>query len=64
MSASWDCSLNLHNLKDPSSTPIRIALPGKPQALSSSPSKVVVAMAGRVINIYDLNAIADLFASV
>ncbi|KAK7397959.1 mitotic spindle checkpoint protein Bub3 [Neonectria punicea] len=63
VSASWDCSLNLHNLKDPSSTPIRVALPGKPHALAASPTKVVVAMTGRVINIYDLNTIAELFAS-
>lgn len=63
VSASWDCSLNLHNLKDPSSAPIRVALPGKPHALSASPSKVVVAMTGRIINIYDFNAMKDLFAS-
>lgn len=63
VSASWDCSLNLHNLKDPSSSPIRIPLPGKPHALSASPTKIVVAMTGRVINIYDLNAISALFSS-
>jgi cell cycle arrest protein BUB3 len=63
VSASWDCSLNLHNLKDPSSTPIKIPLPGKPHALSSSPTKVVVAMTGRIINIYDFDAIAALFAA-
>ena len=63
VSASWDCSLNLHNLKDASQSFKRIALPGKPQALSISPSKVVVAMTGRVINIYDLEAIVKLFAS-
>jgi cell cycle arrest protein BUB3 len=63
VSASWDCSLNLHNLKDPSSSPIRIALPGKPHALATSPSKVVVAMTGRVINIYDFGAIAELFST-
>ena len=63
VSASWDCSLNIHNLKQPSSTPISLILPGKPQALSASPTKVVVAMNGRIINIYDLNTIADVFAS-
>lgn len=63
MSASWDSSLNIHNLKDPSSTPISIALPGKPQAMSASPSKVVVAMAGRIINIYDLDTMAELFVT-
>ncbi|KAK5987920.1 Mitotic checkpoint protein BUB3.1 [Cladobotryum mycophilum] len=63
VSASWDCSLNLHNLNDPSSSPIRIPLPGKPHALAGSPTKVVVAMTGRVINIYDINAITSLFTS-
>ncbi|RKL15755.1 hypothetical protein BFJ68_g5522 [Fusarium oxysporum] len=63
VSASWDCSLNLHNLSDPSSTPIRVSLPGKPHALAASPTKIVVAMAGRVINIYDLKTIVDLFAT-
>ncbi|CEJ88021.1 Putative Mitotic checkpoint protein BUB3 [[Torrubiella] hemipterigena] len=63
VSASWDCSLNLHNLRDPSSTPIRIPLPAKPQAVSMSPSKVVVAMTGRIINIYDLDSITKLFAT-
>ncbi|KAF7560535.1 hypothetical protein G7046_g3624 [Stylonectria norvegica] len=63
ISASWDCSLNLHNLKDPSSTPIRVPLPGKPHALSTSPSKIVVAMTGRIINIYDFDTIVGLFSS-
>ncbi|POR31450.1 Mitotic checkpoint protein BUB3.2 [Tolypocladium paradoxum] len=63
VSASWDCSLNIHNLKDPSSEAIKIPLPGKPHALAASPSKVVVAMTGRIINIYDLNAMTELFAS-
>ncbi|KFA65190.1 hypothetical protein S40285_01510 [Stachybotrys chlorohalonatus IBT 40285] len=61
VSASWDCSLNLHNLKDPSSSFIRIPLPQKPHALAASPSKVVVAMTGRIINIYDFNSIVELF---
>lgn len=63
VSASWDCSLNLHNTRDPSSQPIRISLPGKPHALASSPSKIVVAMTGRIINIYDITAIAELFTT-
>ncbi|KAL6862810.1 mitotic spindle checkpoint protein Bub3 [Amphichorda felina] len=56
-------SLNLHNIRDPSSSPIRIALPGKPHALAASPSKVVVAMTGRIINIYDLKDIQALFST-
>jgi cell cycle arrest protein BUB3 len=63
VSASWDCSLNIHNLKDSASSPITISLPGKPQAVAASKSKVVVAMAGRIINIYDLDAMVELFTS-
>ncbi|KND88729.1 Mitotic checkpoint protein BUB3.2 [Tolypocladium ophioglossoides CBS 100239] len=63
VSASWDCSLNIHNLKDPSSETIKISLPGKPHAVAASPSKVVVAMTGRIINIYDLDTMKEMFAS-
>ncbi|EQL00725.1 mitotic checkpoint protein BUB3 [Ophiocordyceps sinensis CO18] len=63
ISASWDCSLHIHNLKDPSSQPIKITLSEKPHALAASPSKVVVAMTGRAISIYDLNTVADMFKS-
>ena len=35
-------------MNDPSSTPIRVSLPGKPHALAASPTKIVVAMAGGV----------------
>lgn len=63
VSASWDCSLHIHNLKDPSSDPIKIALSEKPHALAASPSKVVVAMAGRAISIYDLDTMVAMFAS-
>lgn len=61
MSASWDGTLNIHNIGDPASSPITITLPGKPQAISASPTKVVVAMAGRIINIYDLGDMKELF---
>ncbi|KYK59210.1 hypothetical protein DCS_00340 [Drechmeria coniospora] len=63
VSASWDCTLHICNMKDDSSEPIKIALPGKPHSLAASPTKVVVAMTGRIINIYDFNTISDLFAS-
>ncbi|PFH60844.1 hypothetical protein XA68_10251 [Ophiocordyceps unilateralis] len=63
VSASWDCTLHIHNLKDPTSEAIKVALPGKPHALAVSPSKVVVAMTGRIINIYDLDATAALFTT-
>ncbi|CAH0015326.1 unnamed protein product [Clonostachys rhizophaga] len=63
VSAAWDSTLHIHNIRDPSSSPIRVALPGKPHALAISPSKVVVAMTGRIINIYDLNAMRDLLST-
>jgi cell cycle arrest protein BUB3 len=50
-------------MKDPSSAPISVQLPGKPHALSASPSKVVVAMTARLVHIYDLNTISELFTS-
>lgn len=61
ISASWDCTLHIHNLTDSTMEAIELALPGKPQALAASPSKVVVAMTGRIINIYDLDAMAAMF---
>ncbi|KAG5927667.1 hypothetical protein E4U42_001949 [Claviceps africana] len=63
VSASWDSTISLHNLSSPTSAPIRISLPAKPHAVSASPTKVVVAMTGRIIHIYDLESIAQLFAS-
>ncbi|KJZ79225.1 hypothetical protein HIM_01376 [Hirsutella minnesotensis 3608] len=62
VSASWDCSLHIHNLKDHSNKFVKISLPGKPHAMSASPSKVVVAMTGRIINIYDFNAMEHMLA--
>ncbi|PHH92277.1 hypothetical protein CDD83_8091 [Cordyceps sp. RAO-2017] len=62
VSASWDCSLHIHNLKDGSGEPVKVPLPGKPHALAAGPSKVVVAMTGRMIHIYDLAAMVDMFA--
>ncbi|KHN97060.1 mitotic checkpoint protein BUB3 [Metarhizium album ARSEF 1941] len=62
VSASWDSTLILHDLSS-TSAPIRIPLPAKPHAISASPTKIVVAMTGRIIHIYDLNAIKKLFAS-
>ncbi|KAG5981503.1 hypothetical protein E4U55_002880 [Claviceps digitariae] len=63
VSASWDSTISLHNLSSLTSTPIRINLPAKPHAVSASPTKVVVAMTGRIIHIYDFDTIAQLFAS-
>ncbi|KAK3390984.1 WD40-repeat-containing domain protein [Podospora didyma] len=64
ISASWDLTLHIHNLADRSSpsSPLEIKLPGKPHAMSTSPSKVVVAMTARLVHIYDLPTIAAALA--
>lgn len=63
MSAAWDSTLHFHNVKDVSAEIIKISLPGKPHAISTSPSKVVVAMTSRLVNIYDLNDVTEAFSS-
>ncbi|KAK4465237.1 putative mitotic checkpoint protein BUB3 [Cladorrhinum samala] len=57
ISASWDSTLHVHNLSSPQSSPLVIPLPGKPHAVSISPSKLVVAMTARLVHIYDLPAL-------
>ncbi|KAI1265701.1 WD40-repeat-containing domain protein [Xylariaceae sp. FL1019] len=59
VSASWDSTLHIHNPADASQTPLAITLPGKPHALSASPSKLIVAMTSRLVHIYDLAALAS-----
>lgn len=56
VSASWDCTLHFHDLNNPSPSPLSVTLPGKPQALAVSPTKLVVAMTSRLVLIYDLAA--------
>ncbi|KAH9241995.1 hypothetical protein K456DRAFT_1757647 [Colletotrichum gloeosporioides 23] len=62
ISASWDQTLQIHNTKSPSDPNITVHLPGKPHALAVSPSKVVVAMTARLVNIYDISAVPALFS--
>jgi cell cycle arrest protein BUB3 len=54
VSASWDSTLHFHDLSNPSKEPTTISLPAKPHSLSISASKLVVAMASRLLHIYDL----------
>ncbi|KAH8724968.1 WD40-repeat-containing domain protein [Phaeosphaeriaceae sp. PMI808] len=58
ISASWDSTLHLHNLSQPGDFSA-ITLPSKPFSLSASPSKLVVAMASRAVNIYELDKLSD-----
>ena len=63
VSASWDCTLHVHDTASPSQPPIKIELPGKPHALSASPTKLVVAMTARMVHIYDIPTLANLLSS-
>lgn len=54
VSASWDCALHLHNLDTPGDF-TTVPLPSKAFSLSISPTKLVVAMSSRAVNIYNLD---------
>lgn len=58
ISASWDSTLHLHDLSNPGDFSA-ISLPSKPFSLSASATKLVVAMASRAVNIYELSALAS-----
>lgn len=57
VSGSWDSTLHLHNLDRPGEFST-VRLESKPFSLSASPTKLVVAMANRSVNIYELDALA------
>ena len=63
VSASWDSTLQVHNLSTPDQPPLTVPLPGKPHALAVSPSKVVVAMTSRLVHIYDLSTLSAAIAA-
>jgi cell cycle arrest protein BUB3 len=58
VSGSWDSTLHLHNLDRPGEFST-VRLESKPFSLSVSPTKLVVAMANRSVNIYQLDALAS-----
>ena len=58
ISASWDCTLHVHHLSDPSRDVTKIPLRKKPFALSATDTKLVVAMASRALDIFELSALA------
>jgi len=62
ISASWDSTLHVHTLDVPSSKHTTIPLPAKPHSLSISASKLVVAMASRLLHIYDLQPTVSLIS--
>lgn len=55
ISASWDSTLHIHDLSSDREA-ITIILPAKPHSLSVTSSKLVVAMASRLLHIYDLSS--------
>ncbi|KAH8678878.1 mitotic checkpoint protein-like protein BUB3 [Tricladium varicosporioides] len=56
VSSSWDSTLKFHDLKNPEKEPTTIKLPAKPHSLSVTASKLVVAMASRLVFIYELQS--------
>ncbi|KAF2188251.1 mitotic checkpoint protein BUB3 [Zopfia rhizophila CBS 207.26] len=58
ISGSWDSTLHIHNVDSPADQHATVSLPSKPFSLSITPTKLVVAMASRAVNIYDLKAVA------
>ncbi|TVY43440.1 Mitotic checkpoint protein [Lachnellula occidentalis] len=54
--SSWDSTLHFHDLKHPEKEPATIKLPAKPHSLSITASKLVVAMASRLVYIYELQS--------
>lgn len=58
ISSSWDKTLHIHHTDNPALVPATLTLPVKPFKLAISSTKLVVAMANRLIHIYDLSAIA------
>lgn len=58
ISASWDSTLHVHRLGVTDSLPAIIPLPSKPFSVSLTATKLVVAMASRILHIYDLTALA------
>jgi cell cycle arrest protein BUB3 len=54
ISASWDCTLHFHDLQHPEKEPTTIPIPAKPFSLSLTATKLVVAMASRLVHIYEL----------
>lgn len=54
ISSSWDSTLHFHFLSNPSQAHVVIKLPAKPFSIALSTTYLVVAMASRLVNIYEL----------
>ncbi|KAF2672269.1 WD40 repeat-like protein [Microthyrium microscopicum] len=60
VSASWDGQLHVHALSKPGQPPAVIQLPAKPFSISVTSDKLVVGMANRLVDIYDLKPLEKL----
>lgn len=60
VSASWDGTLHIHALSRPGQAPAVIQLPSKPLCISLTSDKIVVGMANRLVDIYDLKQLEKL----
>ena len=58
ISAAWDCTLHVHHLTDTSREVTKISLRKKPFAVSMTDTKLVVAMASRALDIFELSDLA------
>ena len=58
VSASWDKTLHVYSMSNPTRPPATVSLPHKPFSMSLSTTKLVVAMASRVFHIYDIQSLA------
>lgn len=61
ISASWDATLHVHHFAPSSSSPLAtviIPLPNKVFAMSSTSTKLVVAMSSRLFHIYEISELA------
>ena len=59
ISAAWDSTVHIHPGGSETWSPATINLPSKPFSLSVSSSKLVVAMASRALQIYELKTLAS-----
>jgi cell cycle arrest protein BUB3 len=60
VSSSWDSTLHIHALSKPGQAPAIIATPAKPFSISLTSDKLVVGMANRLVDIYDLRTLEKL----
>lgn len=58
ISASWDQTLHLHHTNTNPVTVATLVLPAKPFDLSISATKLIIAMASRLVHIHDLTALS------